>query len=85
MARKALLVCGIVSSLFYVAMNVFLAMQWESYSSASQTVSELSGSALLRESDGLRWVSPTPYLWPHSDGASGYRLVANASCASWLS
>ena len=42
MARKALLVCGIVSSLLYVAMNVFVARQWGGYSSASQTVSELS-------------------------------------------
>jgi uncharacterized protein DUF998 len=42
MARKVLLVCGIVSSLLYVAMNVFVAMQWEGYSSASQTISELS-------------------------------------------
>jgi hypothetical protein len=42
MARKILLVCGIVSSLLYVAMNVFVAMQWEGYSSVSQTVSELS-------------------------------------------
>jgi Protein of unknown function (DUF998) len=42
MLRKALLVCGIVSSLVYVAMNVLVAMQWEGYSSASQTVSELS-------------------------------------------
>jgi hypothetical protein len=42
MARKAFLVCGILSSLLYVAMTVFSAMQWESYSSASQTISELS-------------------------------------------
>ena len=42
MLRKILLVCGIVSSLLYVAMNIFVAMQWEGYSSASQTVSELS-------------------------------------------
>jgi uncharacterized protein DUF998 len=42
MARKALLVCGILSSLLYVAMNVFVAMQYQGYSSASQTVSELS-------------------------------------------
>jgi CubicO group peptidase (beta-lactamase class C family) len=40
--RKTLLVCGIVSSLLYVAMNVFIPMQWEGYSVASQTVSELS-------------------------------------------
>jgi hypothetical protein len=42
MLRKILLVCGVVSSLLYVAMNIFVAMQWEGYSSASQTVSELS-------------------------------------------
>jgi len=42
MLRRALLVCGILSSLLYVAMNVVVPMQWEGYSSASQTVSELS-------------------------------------------
>ncbi len=42
MAQKIFLVCGILSSLLYVAMNVFVAMQWQDYSSASQTVSELS-------------------------------------------
>jgi hypothetical protein len=52
MARKVLLVCGIVSSLLYVAMNVFVPMQWEGYSSASQTVSELSAIG-----------APTRALW----------------------
>jgi uncharacterized protein DUF998 len=42
MLRKVLLVCGIVSSLLYAAMTIFIAMQWEAYSSASQTISELS-------------------------------------------
>lgn len=42
MLRDALVTCGIVSSLLYVAMNVFVAMQWPGYSSAAQTVSELS-------------------------------------------
>ena len=41
MARKVLLVCGIVSSLLYVATVVLAAMRWEGYSSTSQTVSEL--------------------------------------------
>jgi hypothetical protein len=45
MARKALLVCGIMPLLLYAAMNIFLAMQGEGYSSASQTVSELSAIA----------------------------------------
>ena len=42
MSQKVLLVCGILSSLLYAAMNVFVPMRYEGYSSASQTVSELS-------------------------------------------
>jgi hypothetical protein len=42
MLRKILLICGLISSLLYVAMNIFVAMQYEGYNSASQTVSELS-------------------------------------------
>jgi hypothetical protein len=41
MVRKLLLVCGILSSLLYVATVVLAAMRWEGYSSTSQTVSEL--------------------------------------------
>ena len=41
MIRKVLLVCGILSSLLYVATVVLAAMRWEGYSSTSQTVSEL--------------------------------------------
>jgi len=37
-----LLICGILSSVLYVAMNIFIPMQYSGYSSASQTVSELS-------------------------------------------
>lgn len=40
--RKALLVCGILSSVLYVAINIYVPMQYEGYDSASQTVSELS-------------------------------------------
>ncbi len=42
MIRKVLLICGILSSLLYVAMNILVPAQFEGYSSASQTVSELS-------------------------------------------
>jgi hypothetical protein len=42
MGRRLLLACGIASSLLYVAMNVIVASLWDDYSSASQTVSELS-------------------------------------------
>ncbi|HEV8447372.1 MAG TPA: DUF998 domain-containing protein [Gemmatimonadaceae bacterium] len=40
--REVLLVCGLVSSLLYVAMNVVSPLVWREYSSVSQTVSELS-------------------------------------------
>ena len=40
--RKGLLVCGILSSLLYTAMAVFVPMRYDGYSSASQTISELS-------------------------------------------
>ena len=40
--RDAALACGPLSSLLYAAMNVFVARQWPTYDSASQTVSELS-------------------------------------------
>src|SRR3954467_12770954 len=42
MARKTLLACGLAASLLYLAMNVFVPMQWHAYSSFSQTISELS-------------------------------------------
>lgn len=41
-AKKLFLSCGIISSLLYTCMLVFVPMQWNDYSSASQTVSELS-------------------------------------------
>jgi hypothetical protein len=41
-AQKILLVCGVLSSLLYIAMSTFVAMQYDGYNSASQTISELS-------------------------------------------
>jgi hypothetical protein len=52
MLRKVLLGCGVVSSLLYVAMTVLTSMQWDGYSSASQTISELSAIG-----------APTRSLW----------------------
>jgi hypothetical protein len=40
--RRVLLVCGILSSLVYVTLNVLGTLRWASYSSISQTISELS-------------------------------------------
>ena len=42
LVRKTLIVCGILSSLLYVAANVVVPMQFDGYSLVSQTVSELS-------------------------------------------
>ena len=58
MLRRTLLVCGIVSSLLYVAMTVLVAMAWEGYSSASQTISELSAIGAPTRS---LWVVPAAF------------------------
>ena len=42
MMRKFLLTCGILSSLWYVGINIFIPIKYEGYSVASMTVSELS-------------------------------------------
>jgi Protein of unknown function (DUF998) len=42
MVRRNLLFCGILSSLLYICMNIFMPMLFAGYNSASQTVSELS-------------------------------------------
>ena len=59
MTRPVLLACGVLSSLLYIAMNVFVPMQWHGYSSASQTVSELSAIGAPTRS---LWV-PFGVLW----------------------
>lgn len=40
--KKFLLTCGIISSLHYVAINIIVPMQYQGYSTVTQTVSELS-------------------------------------------
>lgn len=42
MARKAWLLCGLVASVLYIAMNALIPLLWTGYSSFSQTISELS-------------------------------------------
>jgi len=41
MTRRALLVCGMVSSLLYIATDVLGAVRWDGYSYTSQSISEL--------------------------------------------
>ena len=73
MVRRALLLCGILSSLLYVGMNIFVAMQWHGYSSVSQTVSELSAID-----------APTRPLWVPL-GIAYTLLVADFGVGVWQS
>jgi hypothetical protein len=50
--QNALLTCGIHSSLWYIAINIFVPLMYDGYSMASVTVSELSAIG-----------SPTRILW----------------------
>ncbi len=50
--KKSLLICGIASSLLYIAMNIFIPFLYDGYSSVSLTVSELSAIG-----------TPTRTLW----------------------
>lgn len=50
--QKALLICGILSSILYAVITLAVPLQWEDYDSASQTVSELSAVG-----------APTRMLW----------------------
>lgn len=82
--RRALLACGILSSLLYVAMNVFVPMLFEGYSYASHTVSELS--AIGAPTRRIWFVLGTLYallflafgcgVWASSRGRRPLRVVA---------
>ena len=50
--QRGLLTCGVLSSLLYASMLVFVPMRWPGYSSAAQAVSELSAIG-----------TPTRSLW----------------------
>lgn len=71
--RTALLVCGVLSSLLYAVMLVVVPLQWEGYSSVSQTVSELSAIG-----------APTRLLW-EVPGNLYALLVALFGCGVWAS
>jgi hypothetical protein len=71
--RKVLLACGILSSLLYIAMNVLVPLRWPAYSSASQTVSELSAIG-----------APTRSLWVPL-GTTYTLLVSAFGFGIWVS
>lgn len=57
--RKRLLICGILSSVLYVTINIFVPMLLKGYSYAAQTISELS--AIGAPTRTLWMVLSTPY------------------------
>lgn len=73
MLRKILLLCGVLSSVLYVAVNVFVAAQAEGYNSFSQTISELSAID-----------APTRPLWTLLIAPYGLLLIA-FGFGVWLS
>lgn len=70
---RFLLVCGIAAPVLYVAMLIFVPLGWEGYSSASQTVSELSAIG-----------APTRSVWVPL-GIVYTLLVAAFGWGIWLS
>lgn len=70
-----LLLSGPVSSLLYVAMNVFIPLLFDGYSYSSYTVSELSA---IGAPTRTLWV-PLGMLWALLFGAFGWGVVRSAS------
>lgn len=81
--RRLCLICGILSSVLYVAVNIIVPTQWESYNIASQTVSELS--AIDAPTRMLWSVLCTPYtilaiafawgVWKSAEGNRPLRIA----------
>jgi hypothetical protein len=69
--RTPLLACGVLASILFVAMNVFVPLAYEGYSVAAQTVSELSAIG-----------APTRSLWLWL-GTLYAILVAAFGCGVW--
>ena len=59
--QKALLYCGILSSVLYVAINIIVPLQWKGYSHASRVISELS--AIGASTRTLWSILATPYTF----------------------
>jgi hypothetical protein len=79
--RKALLVCGIASSLLYAVM--IWAIRYEGYKSVSQFPSELTAIGLRRNGYGRCWRRSTPCWPPPLGGASGVPPGEIVRCQSW--
>jgi hypothetical protein len=65
MARKVLLLCGVLTALLYVTMNAYVPLLWPGFSVFSQTISELSAID-----------APTRTLWVALGTVYGVLLMA---------
>jgi hypothetical protein len=73
--KKVLLLSGILSSLWYVSLNIFVPLLWENYRIASQTVSELSAINAPTRTLWVLLVLPYPLLF----AAFGWGVVKSAN------
>lgn len=78
--QKGLLACGILSSLWYVAINIYVPMQYEGYSLSSLTVSELSA---IGAPTRLLWVLLVT-LYPLLFGAFGWGVLQSSAGSRYL-
>ena len=74
MMQRGLLTCGLLSSLWYVAINIYVPMQYEGYSLASYTPSELSA---IDAPTRLLWVLLV-LLYPLLFAAFGWGVLQSA-------
>jgi hypothetical protein len=80
MMQNALLVCGILSSLWYAAINIYVPAQDDSYIVASFTPSELSAIGAPTRILWVLLVTPYPLLF----GAFGWGVLQSAKNNRWL-
>lgn len=78
--KNALLLCGIFSSLLYVAMNIFVAMRYPGYNSVTYAVSELSAIGAPTRSLWTSWAFVYTFLvmafgWGILRASDGNRAV----------
>ena len=73
--RRALLICGILSSLWYLAINIFVPMQYEGYNMVTLTVSELSAIGAPTRILWVLLVMPYPLLF----AAFGWGVLQSAA------
>ena len=78
--RTTLISCGILSSLWYAAINVFVPLQWPEYSVVDLTVSELSAIGAPTRALWVAVVAPYTLLFTFF----GWGVLRSAAGNKWL-